>query len=181
MKRTWNLKHSLLALLLVALWVMGCNKAATAPYDLQFLDTMIEHHQGAVDMAKMAESKAQHTELKTLATSMITDQQREITQMKQWREQWYAGKPSAMNMDMPGMKDSMKGMNMDHMKSMSGNEFDMMFIDMMIPHHQGGVVMANEALQKAEHAEIKTLSQAIISAQNAEIKTMQSWKSQWAQ
>jgi uncharacterized protein (DUF305 family) len=181
MKIKWNIRHSFLALLIVVFWVMGCNKAANAPYDLQFLDTMIEHHQGAVDMAEMAESKAQHAELKTLAASMITDQKSEITQMKQWREQWYAGKPSATNMDMPGMKDSMKGMNMDHLKSMSGNAFDLMFIDMMIPHHQGAVTMANEALQKAEHSEIKALSQRIISAQDAEIKTMQSWKSQWAQ
>lgn len=153
--------------------------AANAPYDLQFIDTMIAHHQGAVDMAQMAESKAQHAELKTLAASIIADQQREIAQMKQWREQWYAGKSSAMNMEMPGMMDSMKGMNMDHMKSASGNAFDLMFIDMMIPHHEGAVVMARDALQKAEHADIKKLAQTIIAAQESEIKTMQLWKSQW--
>ena len=155
-------------------------ETAKAPYDLQFIDTMIAHHQGAVDMAKMAESKAQHADLKTFTSNIVASQQKEIEQMKQWREQWYASQPSAMNMDMPGMTASMKGMDAEHMKSTSGNAFDMMFIDMMIPHHQGAITMANEALQKAEHADLKKLAQAIITSQEAEIKTMQSWKSKWA-
>ena len=43
--------------------------ASTAPYELQFIDTMIAHHQGAVEMAKPAVGKAHHPELKSLAPS----------------------------------------------------------------------------------------------------------------
>ena len=153
--------------------------AASAPYDLQFLDTMTAHHQGAIDMARPAEQKAQHAELKAFATKIVADQQKEIAQMKAWRDQWYAGKPEAMNMEMPGMMDSMKGMDMKAMNAASGNEFDIMFLDMMTPHHSGAVAMAKEALTKAEHAEIKNLARQIIAAQEQEIAQMNKWKAAW--
>ena len=74
--------------------------AANAPYDLQFIDTMIAHHQGAVVMAKPAVDKAVQGELKTLAQNIVSDQEKEIAQMKRWRDEWFAGKPPAMNMEM---------------------------------------------------------------------------------
>jgi uncharacterized protein (DUF305 family) len=154
--------------------------AASAPYDLQFIDTMSEHHQSAIDMAKIAEMNAQHAEVKSLARSIVADQQKEISQMKSWRDQWYAGKPPAMNMEMPGMMDSMKGMDMSKMKATSGNAFDLMFIDMMTPHHQGAVTMAREALTKSDHPEIKKLAQQIIDAQEKEIALMNKWKAAWS-
>ena len=157
--------------------------AAAQPYDLQFLDTMTHHHQGAVDMAKSAVAKAQHPELKAFAQKIIVDQNKEIAQMKDWREKWFAGKPMAMNMEMPGMNDSMKMMMGDEMKKMeaaAGNAFDLMFLDMMTPHHAGAVTMGREALTKAEHPEIKTLANQIIKAQEAEIKMMADWKAKWS-
>jgi len=154
--------------------------AASAPYDLQFIDTMTEHHQSAIDMAKMAEMNAQHAEVKSLARGIVAAQQKEISQMKSWRDQWYAGKPPAMNMEMPGMMDAMKGMDMTKMKAVSGNAFDLMFIDKMTQHHQGAVTMAREALTKAEHPEIKKLAQQIIDAQEKEIAQMNKWKAAWS-
>ncbi len=154
--------------------------AANAAYDLQFLDTMIAHHQSAVEMAKPAETKAQNAELKTLAKNIIAEQEREIAQMKQWREQWFAGKPSALNMDMAGMADSMKGMTITKLNSLSGADFDVEFINHMTPHHEGAIVMAREASQKSEHPEIKQLAGNIIKSQEAEIKQMQNWKTLWA-
>jgi uncharacterized protein (DUF305 family) len=154
--------------------------AASAPYDLQFIDTMTEHHQSAIDMAKLAEMNAQHAEEKSLARDIVAAQQKEISQMKSWRDQWYAGKPPAMNMEMPGMMDAMKGMDMTMMKAMSGNAFDLMFIDRMTQHHQGAVTMAREALTKSEHPEIKKLGQQIIDAQEKEIAQMNKWKAAWS-
>ncbi len=157
--------------------------SASQPYDLQFIDTMTHHHQGAIDMAETALKKTQNAELKTFAQKIIDDQKKEIAQMKDWREKWYAGKPPAMNMEMPGMNDSMKMMMGDEMKKFeaaTGKEFDLMFLDMMTPHHQGAITMAKEALTKAEHPEIKTLAQTIISAQEKEIKQMADWKAKWS-
>jgi uncharacterized protein (DUF305 family) len=63
------------------------------PFDLAFLDAMIVHHQGAVEMSEGAAGKGQHAEIKELAASIIRDQNKEIAQMKTWRVTWY---PTAM-------------------------------------------------------------------------------------
>jgi uncharacterized protein (DUF305 family) len=152
---------------------------AAAPYDLQFLDTMSKHHQMALDMIKMAGDKFAHKELKQATQKMMADQQKEIDQMKQWRVQWYPGAPPAENMDMPGMASSMN-MDMSQMQSMSGKQLDLMFIDMMIPHHQGAVDMSKDAPMKAEHQEIKDLAQRIIDSQQKEIDQMKQWKENWS-
>ena len=157
--------------------------AASQPYDLQFIDTMMHHHEGAIQMSKGFLDKTQNEELKKFARQIINDQQKEIAQMTEWREKWFAGKPPAKNMEMPGMMDSMKMMSGDHMKmmeTMSGKDSDTHFLDMMIPHHEGALAMSKDALQKAEHAEIKTLANNIIKAQEAEIKKMNDWKTAWA-
>jgi len=153
--------------------------AASQPYDLQFIDTMTAHHKGAVDMAKMVEGKTQNPDIKKFAAQIIADQEKEISQMKDWREKWFAGKPAAMNMEMPGMMDSMN-MDMAKLTNSKEKEFDLAFIDMMTPHHEGAVAMAKEALQKSEKAEIKTLAGQIIKAQEAEIKMMSEWKAKWS-
>jgi uncharacterized protein (DUF305 family) len=153
--------------------------AAAQVYDLQFLDTIIAHHAGAVEMARAAETKTQNADLKTFAARIVADQQKEIARMKTWRDGWYAGKPSALNMEMAGMANSMRGMDMAKMNQASGGAFDLEFVNQMIPHHEGAIVMAREALTKAEHAELKTLANQIIQSQQAEIKQMQSWKTQW--
>lgn len=100
--------------------------------------------------------------------------------MKQWRDQWFAEKPSALNMAMSGMADSMKDMNMKALDTFSGNEFDLEFIKQMTAHHKGAVIMGKDALAKAEHPEIKALAQGIITAQEAEIGQMQAWQKAWS-
>ena len=154
--------------------------AAQAPYDLQFLDTMSAHHQGAVDMAQPAATKAQSPALKAFAAKIVADQKKEIAQMQAWREAWYKGQPPAVNMEMSGMMSSMRGMDMKELNAASGKEFDVLFVAMMTPHHRGAVTMAQEALTKAQHPEIKQLAQTIIAAQETEIKQMQAWQAQWA-
>ncbi len=67
-------------------------RSASEPFDLAFIDAMIPHHQSAIDAAKAAESRAERAEIKQLAREIITAQQREIDQMRQWRASWY---PSA--------------------------------------------------------------------------------------
>jgi len=153
--------------------------AASAPYDLQFIDTMTAHHSGAVEMAKMVDSRSQRAELKAFARKIIADQNKEIEQMKNWREKWFAGKPRAMNMEMPGMADSMK-MDMSRLTNAKDKEFDLLFLDLMIPHHAGATEIAKEVLAKAENNELRTLAGNIIKEQEAEITQMKVWKSEWS-
>ena len=153
--------------------------AASAPYDLQFLDTMIPHHQGAIDMARPAVEKAQHPELREFARKIIADQEREIGEMRRIRERLYAGKPEAMNMEMPGMTDSMKGMDMQKLNAATGNDFDLMFLEQMIPHHDGAVVMSRDGLGKLRDAEVKRLANQIIASQQEEVAQMNRWRESW--
>ncbi len=57
-------------------------------FDKAFLDAMIVHHEGAIDMAKIAQNGAEHAEIKTLAGEIITAQTKEIQMMRQWQTQW---------------------------------------------------------------------------------------------
>jgi len=57
-------------------------------FDAKFLALMIEHHQQAIDMSKYANTNALHTEIKDLASAVITAQEKEIEQMKQWQKDW---------------------------------------------------------------------------------------------
>jgi uncharacterized protein (DUF305 family) len=147
-----------------------------APFDQRFLDQMIIHHQGAVMSAQMMIGDSARPELRDLAQRIITGQQHEIEQMRQWRQDWYG---SASSATLPGMMSGgMIGgamMSRDQMRQMMGanTDFDRMFLQMMIPHHEAAIAMAQQALTQAEHPEIKTLAQGIITTQRAEIGEMQ--------
>lgn len=156
--------------------------AAQQPFDLQFLDSMIHHHNGAIMMAQSVLGKTVRLELKTFAQKIIDDQTKEIGYMRQLREQWYKGKPSAVNMEMPGMVGGMKMMKGEHMREMDEMEpsrFDNHFLTMMIAHHEGAVTMSKEAQEKGEHPEIKKLAGQIIKAQQPEIEQMKKWQAAW--
>ena len=58
-------------------------------------------------------------------------------------------------------------------------EFDLLFIDLMIPHHQSAVVMAQVALERSDRQEIRDLAEVIITAQTAEITQLQAWRAEW--
>ena len=153
--------------------------ATKGPYDLRFLDTMIVHHQHAVDMAALADGRTARPELKQAAAKMKADQQREIEQMKAWRASWYAQAPAAVDMGMPGMKQSMAAMDMAKLRAAKGDDFDHLFLDQMQPHHEGALVMAKDALQSAQREELKDFARKIIDEQQAEIAQMKAWRSTW--
>lgn len=57
-------------------------------YDKAFVEMMIAHHEGAVDMAKLSESRAKHAEVKDLSKAIIAAQEKEIADMKKWMKEW---------------------------------------------------------------------------------------------
>lgn len=160
--------------------------AADANFDLRFIDAMTPHHQGALNMAKEAKEKSQRPEIQKLADDIIKAQTKEIAELQTWRKQWYpsaSSMPMAHNAQMGHMMemnpDQMKGMMMSRDLGAKDAEFDLRFIEAMIPHHEGAVVMAQEAATKSTHPEIKQLAKDIISSQQAEIKEMQGWLQTW--
>lgn len=144
---------------------------ATLPFDAQFIDSMIEHHLGAIAMAEQAQVQAEHAEVRELADAIVAAQTDEIAQMGAWRGTWYPdlSPTGGMSMEMGEMTFSAE----------TDLPFDQRFIEAMISHHQGAIEMATEAQTKAEHTEIKDLADAIITAQQAEIEQMQGWLRAW--
>ncbi|QSJ20167.1 DUF305 domain-containing protein [Nostoc sp. UHCC 0702] len=159
---------------------------ADADFDLRFIDAMTPHHQGAVEMAKEAQKKSKRPEIKNLANNIIKSQNQEITRMKQWRQAWYpnAGNQpmayhSKMGHTMEMSSEQMKAMMMNQDLGAADAKFDLRFINAMIPHHEGAVTMAQDALKKSKRPEIKKLAQEIIKAQDTEINQMQQWQKAW--
>lgn len=61
-------------------------------FDKAFIEMMISHHEGAVDMAELAKQNAKHDEIKKLSDDIISAQNKEISEMKSWQQSWgYTG------------------------------------------------------------------------------------------
>lgn len=139
-------------------------------FDLRFIDSMIPHHEGAIVMARQALGQAEHDEIRQMAQGIIDAQEAEIAQLQAWRSAW---RPDASPTE--GI-----GVDMGMMEVAEGDQpFDLRFIDAMIPHHEGAIMMAQEALTNAQHDELKQMAQDIIDAQQAEIVQLREWRSAW--
>jgi uncharacterized protein (DUF305 family) len=68
---------------------MEISNDASKPFDQRFIEAMISHHQGAVDMAKEAQTKGERDEIRQLAAQIIKAQEAEIAQLKAWQQQWF--------------------------------------------------------------------------------------------
>jgi uncharacterized protein (DUF305 family) len=161
---------------------------ADADYDLRFIDAMILHHQGAVVMAKEVQQKSTRPEMKQLADEIIEAQEKEIAQMQQWRKAWYpnAGEQlmawhAQMGHMMAMSPEQMKAMQMDMDLGEADAEFDLRFLNAMIPHHEGALMMAQDVLSKSQRPEMKQLAENIITSQQKEIEQMKQWRKAWYQ
>ncbi len=140
--------------------------------DLRFVDGMIAHHEMAIDMARVIQQRGLRPDVKGLAEDIIGAQSAEIDTMRAWRARWLVGAPAA-----PPSADDMAAMGMamplDSLTSAAAP--DLPFLDMMLPHHAGAIVMAGEAAVYTERPEVRALAREIVRAQAREIGQMQAW------
>lgn len=168
-------------------------------FDLMFIDMMTLHHAAAVAMAEVAVDRGEHPEIAELAGGIIRGQNAENQQMATWREQWYPDVPAFSMQDMMngmgdmvgGMDEMMSGMSGMGMMSMMDPEmaaesmrsapepFDLAFLNAMIPHHLGALMMSEAAVQKAEHGDLATLARSMFETQIREIGQMGEWRTEW--
>jgi uncharacterized protein (DUF305 family) len=143
----------------------------TGDFDLDFANTMVVHHQSAVDMAKEVMAKGSNAEVKAMAQNIVTAQEAEIAQFKN----------ITANYKMPEMKEGSKEAHNElaevmekmekEMKGMTktGNA-DKDFLMMMIPHHKSAVKMGEDELSHGKNLELKKMAQKIMEDQSKEIK-----------
>lgn len=156
-------------------------QAGDMPPGLHFIDMMMMHHQEGIEMARLAEGKAQSAGVKAFAAKTAAAQEKDIQQLQWHRDNHYAGRPrmdhqqmTAHMASMPGhggMKMDMEG-DMAKLRAAAGREFDRLFLDTMSHHHQMAVDMSKEAAKNAEHADIRELARKGAQAQQAEIAEM---------
>lgn len=152
--------------------------------DKHFIEQMIPHHEGAVDMAELALQKSKRPEIKTLATAIIKDQTKEIVDMTAWYKDWFGGTvPKGSAGKMSGGMMSSGGMHMGGQEDMASLEnakdFDKAFLEAMIPHHQLALMMVQMLKAGSNRPEMLQLVENITVSQSKEIQQMQAWYTQW--
>lgn len=145
--------------------------------DERFIDAMVPHHQGAVEMAEVALENAEHEEIEQLAQDIVSAQESEIKDLKDIKQEEFGTSRVPMNMD----EGQMEGMGMmEDPQSLADEEpFDRAFIDNMIPHHRSAIQMANVALERSDNPRIKELAGNIVEGQERELSQMQTWRENW--
>ncbi len=163
----------LIEFVLGALLLSGC--ASSSPdesksygaQDKMFAEMMIPHHEQAIEMAELAFANTTNADILTLAEKIRAAQEPEIDLMKSW--------PGVDSMGHAG--HTMTGMldenEIKMLRASTGADFDRLFLEGMIKHHDGAIDMA-EAVIDSKNPEVANLATAIISAQKAEIEEMKS-------
>jgi uncharacterized protein (DUF305 family) len=145
--------------------------------DVEFAQGMIAHHEQAIEMSEIAldPNVGASAEVVDLATRIQAAQDPEVELMTGWLED--AGAPLTMDMsdghDMSSMDGMMSADEMDALAAATGTEFDRMWLEMMIAHHEGAISQSETVKASGSNADVLALADEIIVAQQAEIAEMQ--------
>ena len=138
--------------------------------DVLFAQMMIPHHEQAVEMAALAAAAGAGPQVQALADQIAAAQGPEIEQMTAMLVRWGA--------DMMGDHSghAMEGMvseaDMDRLRAATGPEFDRLFLELMIAHHEGAIDMTKDPMENGADPDLRTLLDEIVTAQTAEIEQM---------
>ncbi|GIH25801.1 lipoprotein [Acrocarpospora phusangensis] len=141
--------------------------------DVLFVQMMIPHHQQAVEMAQLAQSRATDPEIKELADEIEETQEAEIETLRDWLKDWGKPLPTGDMERMPGMPGMMSDEKMRALREAKGTDFDKQFTEMMIAHHKGAIQMAETEQAKGRNPDVKRFAMSVASSQQAQILQLQ--------
>lgn len=146
------------------------NSSGFSGSDIMFAQMMIPHHQQAVDMGTLAETRALSPEVKALAAKIKAEQAPEILQMQGWLSDSNSsmGMSHDMGHDMGGM---LSEADMKALENATGAAFDKLYLEGMIAHHEGAIQMAQMVIDSSND-ETRALGEAIVSSQTEQIAYM---------
>lgn len=151
--------------------------------DIHFLQMMIPHHEQAIEMSGLVPFRTDRQELIEMAEEIIEAQEAEILQISEWLVEAGENPYAHLGMDHEEMMDEMEGMHspeeMEQLRSLQGQAFDLKFVNLMIDHHQGAIRMSEEVLATGNDAKVAHLAEGIIEAQEAEIAQLRTWCRKW--
>ncbi|HEY0519824.1 MAG TPA: DUF305 domain-containing protein [Ilumatobacteraceae bacterium] len=166
-------------------WVVGNNRAIPdpSPVDIGFLQDMRAHHEQAVLLGLYyLELKDTNPDLRVIAREIVFGQGIEIGRMIQLLRQFGAAETNETDtamtwMNAPTPIDRMPGLASDtdinKLLASSGKAADQLFVALMVAHHQGGIHMAQYAVDHAHVIEVRRFAFAMVSGQTGEISEMQ--------
>jgi uncharacterized protein (DUF305 family) len=158
--------------LFVAVFVItGCASHDDGPPEATFAQMMIPHHEQAIVMADLALANNAGPEVSALAISIQSAQAPEIEQMRGILARYDVEEiHSHGGHDMPGM---LTDAELDELGRAAGPAFDVLFLEGMIVHHKGAIVMAQDVLDASDDPEVRQLAEQIIREQEREIIEME--------
>lgn len=137
--------------------------------DAMFLQMMIPHHEQAIVMSDLALKISKNPAILDLAKQIKAAQNPEIAQMKNWlAESGFSADPGH---SMDGMGGMLSNEDLQVLSKSSGKDFEKLFLNGMIQHHQGAIQMVN-MLSNSKDSELKNFGQTIVKTQSAEIELM---------
>jgi uncharacterized protein (DUF305 family) len=149
---------------------------AHTPADTMFMQRMIGHHAQALEMTALVQGRNQSQDLRLLAERIDVSQRDEIAQMERWLgergERLPAHDHTAHDQPMPGMLNDEE---LGRLEGASGVEFDRLFLEFMIRHHQGALTMVEELYRTGGGLESDSdrLAREVNADQSIEIRRMQ--------
>ncbi len=177
--------------LAVALGIGRTDPPASGSVDAGFARDMGLHHQQAVEMANLALLRSEDAEVQQLAFDISATQTNQLGRMQGWLSlwdlprtdgdvmAWMGGAMAGMDHGGHGTGDDgalMPGMatetELAEFRTLTGTEFDVRFLQLMIRHHQGGTEMAQYGRQHATVPAVQRLAGSIADTQAAETTTM---------
>ena len=145
--------------------------------DIAFARNMVPHHEQAVVMAQMVPTNTTDQQVVDLADQIVTTQLPEIQAFRAWLMQWPdADDSDSSGHDAAGHGAQMQGMvdqaTLDRLQSLTGTDFDRLWLTSMIDHHRGAIAMAQDEIAHGKNPDVIYLARSIIAAQQAEIDQM---------
>ena len=161
---------------------------AGASLEQTFMAGMIPHHAMAIAMAREELAKGVHPQLKAMAQQIITSQQQDIAQMRSWLQQWYGMTQEQALAAAPAQAraliDQMGAMMQTQMvapmqQAPAGEQTDLTFLRLMIPHHEMAIIEARAAAPRFAHPQLSMFAGHIITSQLSEVGQMRRWLHEW--
>ncbi|MCE7000851.1 DUF305 domain-containing protein [Saccharothrix sp. S26] len=151
---------------------------APSEADLTYVASMIVHHRQALEMTALAPERAQNETVRGLASRIHDTQGPEIAAMEQWQRQYAEKAPAhGHSGELPEVDHrSMPGMATDEqlaaLKAARGADFDRLFLQLMIAHHEGAIRMATEVLSSGRDVRVEEMANDVATSQADEIDRM---------
>ena len=149
--------------------------------DVGFMRDMSDHHDQAVQLALLHLDNGSDEVLRGFAVDTIASQRYEIGLMEARLRDWHVGRGSLPRKAMGWMGtatpvEEMPGMatraELAELASLSGAPADRLFIRLMTEHHEGGIHMAEHAMQHADTEIVRDLAERIAKTQRLEIRDL---------